>query len=169
MNHFHYKSLAFYGVAISSVLLLFKVVTLYGEKHLQPAPTISDRYRLMLAENLPNCEKPTDLILNIQQSGIYINASLLPANSNIKPATNHHQNSLTGILKHQQLNLSGHINTAILCQIIPTQNTLANSTTLQMQFQNPKTPTGQININGVPQSLQFNAFPQIPESSSNTH
>lgn len=32
MNHFHSKSLVFYGVAITSVLILFKIVTLYGEK-----------------------------------------------------------------------------------------------------------------------------------------
>jgi hypothetical protein len=31
MNHLSLKSLAFYGVAIGSVALLFKVVSAYGE------------------------------------------------------------------------------------------------------------------------------------------
>ncbi len=33
MNDFNFKSLGFYGVAIASVLILFKGVTAYGESH----------------------------------------------------------------------------------------------------------------------------------------
>ncbi|QFS47250.1 hypothetical protein GXM_04740 [Nostoc sphaeroides CCNUC1] len=54
MNHFNLKSLIFYGVAISSVLVLFKTVTVYGENNLKAPPAINGRYRLTLSENLPN-------------------------------------------------------------------------------------------------------------------
>jgi hypothetical protein len=44
---------------------LFKAVTTYGESNLKAPAEISDRYRLMFADNLPNCEKLDDLMLNI--------------------------------------------------------------------------------------------------------
>jgi len=167
MNHLNFKSLAFYGVAIGSVLLLFKTVTVYGESNLKAPPTIGDRYRLTLAENLPNCENLKDLILNIQQSGIYVNASLLPANSNAaNSASNQHKHSLSGILNHQQLNLSGKIDRSIVCQIAPPQDTSDHSATIQIQLKDPKNITRQLNINGIPQSLKFTALPQTEKEES---
>jgi hypothetical protein len=167
MNHFNFKSLAFYGVAIGSVLLLFKTVTAYGESNLKAPATISDRYRLTLAENLPNCENLKDLILNIQQSGIYVNASLLSAKSNVtNSANNQHKNSLSGILNHQQLNLSGKIDRSILCQIAPPQDTSAHSAIIQIQLKDPRSLTGQLTINGISQSLGFTAVPQTSQEES---
>ncbi|MBX9255093.1 hypothetical protein H1Q63_14285 [Desmonostoc muscorum CCALA 125] len=169
MNHFNFKSLAFYGVAISSVLLLFKAVTVYGESNLKAPPKVSDRYRLTLAENLPNCEKSDTLTLNIQQSGIYLNASILPANANDDIDEKH---SLTGILKNQQLNLSGKINRSILCNIPDSQNDPLNSVTIQMQLAERGSIPGQLTLNGIPQTLKFTAVPEkIEEKShkSNNH
>ncbi|MCF2147794.1 hypothetical protein IQ276_015465 [Desmonostoc muscorum LEGE 12446] len=169
MNHFNFKSLAFYGVAISSVLLLFKTVTAYGENNLKAPPKVSDRYRLTLAEDLPNCEKSDTLTLNIQQSGIYLNASILPANANDDIDEKH---SLTGILKNQQLNLSGKINRSILCNIPDSQNDSLNSVTIQMQLAERGSIPGQLTLNGIPQTLKFTAMPEkIEEKSqkSNNH
>ncbi|MCC5631116.1 hypothetical protein LC613_25260 [Nostoc sphaeroides CHAB 2801] len=114
MNHFNLKSLIFYGVAISSVLVLFKTVTVYGENNLKAPPAINGRYRLTLSENLPNWEKSDTLKLNIQQSGIYLNASVLRANPNADTDEKH---SLAGIFRNQQLNLSGKVGKSILCNI----------------------------------------------------
>jgi hypothetical protein len=163
MNHFNFKSLAFYGVAIGSVLLLFKTVTVYGENNLKAPPVISDRYRLTLAENLPNCEKSDTLMLNIQQSGIYLNASVLPANPSADIDEKH---SLTGLLKNQQLNLSGKLDRSILCNTPHSPNDPLNSVTIQMQLVDKRNITGQLNIKGIPQTLKFTALPEKVEEKS---
>ncbi|MCC5609006.1 hypothetical protein LC612_20025 [Nostoc sp. CHAB 5834] len=59
---------------------------------------------------MPNCEKSDTLTLNIQQSGIYLNASVLPTNTNGDTDEKH---SLAGIFRNQQLNLSGKVGRAI--------------------------------------------------------
>jgi hypothetical protein len=164
MNHFNYKSLAFYGVAIGSVLLLFKTVTAYGENNLQASPVIDGSYRLTLAKNLPNCEKSDSLMLNIRQSGIYLNASLLPASTN---ADTEKHLSLTGILNKQQLNLSGQVDKAIICNMAP-----PHTVTTQMQLGDKGDLTGQISIRGIPQPLEFTATPEKPQTQpkkSNSH
>ncbi|MDZ8240370.1 MAG: hypothetical protein RMZ69_25015 [Nostoc sp. ChiQUE01a] len=169
MNHFNFKSLAFYGVAISSVLVLFKTVTVYGENNLKAPPLVSDRYRLTLAENLPNCEKSDTLRLNIEQSGIYLNASVLPTNANADLDEEH---SLMGILKNQHLNLSGKINRSSLCNIPHSQKDPLNSVTIQMQLVERGNIPGQLTLNGIPQTLKFTAVPEkVQEKSqkSNTH
>lgn len=71
MSHFNLKSLAFYGVAIGSVLVLFKGVTAYGESNLKAPNKIGGVYRLE-AQNLPECLQSQDLVVNIEQSGIYL-------------------------------------------------------------------------------------------------
>ncbi|NJK77025.1 MAG: hypothetical protein HC786_17625 [Richelia sp. CSU_2_1] len=45
MNHLSFKSLVFYGMAIGSVSLLFKVVTACGETNLKAPPAIAGNYR----------------------------------------------------------------------------------------------------------------------------
>ncbi|AFY33963.1 hypothetical protein [Calothrix sp. PCC 7507] len=167
MSHFNYKSLTFYGVAIASVLLLFKTVTVYGENNLKTAPTISDRYLLKLTENLPNCEQPEDLTLNIQQSGIYVNASLLPANNNTTiAATNQNKHSLSGLLSNQQLNLSGKIDRSNFCKTTPSQKSSVYSATMQMQLKDKSSVTGQLTINSIPQTLGFTAIAQTAKEES---
>ncbi|MBW4643422.1 MAG: hypothetical protein KME23_10600 [Goleter apudmare HA4340-LM2] len=160
MHDFNFKPLALYGVAISSVLLLFKTVTIYGENHLQAPPQISDRYHLLMSKNLPNCEKSQDLILNIQQSGIYVNAFLWSPNSNAKNhVINHHNNSLTGILRNQQLHVTGKIHRANLCKIHHPQDTSIHSATMRMQLTEKYIFTGQLTINSIPSILKFTARP----------
>lgn len=110
MKHFNFKSLAFYGVAIASVLILFKVVTAYGETNLKAPAPISGSYRMKLAQNLSICPKSSELILDIQQSGIYLNGSLLPANVNEQQARSGEKSpSLTGKISNQQITLAGKI------------------------------------------------------------
>lgn len=169
MNHFNVKSLTFYGIAISSVLLLFKTVTIYGENNLQAPRVVNGSYQLKLTENLPNCKNLFPLVLNIQQSGIYLNASLFPENAN---AETKKQLSLTGILKNQQLNLSGKVASENLCSQANSQTQPSQSVIMQMQLADPGKITGQLTLNNTSPNLKFVAVKQqIPEQSqqSNTH
>lgn len=115
-SHFNLKSLAFYGVAIGSVLLLFNVVTAYGERNLKAPASINGRYRLSFAEKLLSCAKLDPLLLNIEQSGVYVNASLLPPQTNAQMTTStEEKHTLTGLLKERQLSLSGSVPQATVC------------------------------------------------------
>ena len=106
----NWKSLSFYGVAIGSVLMLFKVVTAYGESNLKASPAIGDRYRLTVDPKFTQLRKPEGLMLNIQQSGVYINGYLSLANTNAKVSTaTAPKPTLIGRLSNQKLNLSGKI------------------------------------------------------------
>ncbi|MCC5615196.1 hypothetical protein LC605_08930 [Nostoc sp. CHAB 5836] len=157
MNHFKFKSLAFYGVAITSVLLLFKTVTIYGEKNLKAPPPVNGQYRLTLAENLLNCEKSDTLTLNIEQSGIYLNASVLSATDN---GDTNQKHSLAGIFRNQQLNLSGKVGSSILCNIPRPQNDPLNLVKIQMQLVDKGNMTGKLTINEIQQTRIFTAIPQ---------
>jgi hypothetical protein len=76
MSHFSVKTLSFYGIAIGSVLLLFKTVSAYGETKLKAPPHIDGSYQFTQAENLPSCLQGQKLQLNVDQSGIYLFGNL---------------------------------------------------------------------------------------------
>ncbi|MBD2596796.1 hypothetical protein BCD64_16630 [Nostoc sp. MBR 210] len=162
MNHLNVKSLTFYGVAIGSVLLLFKTVTAYGENNLKAPPVVEGRYLLTLATKLPSCEAANSLVLNMQQSGIYLNASLVPVNPNAETE----QPSLTGILKNQQISFSGKVDPKILCLNSKSQTNSNQSVAMQIQLIDQDKITGQITVNSIPQTLRFTAAKQsTPEKS----
>lgn len=109
MSHFNLKSLAFYGIAIGSVVLLFNAVTAYGNANLKAPAKIGSRYRIN-AQNLPGCLKSEALFLDIQQSGIYLSGFLLPAKNNPQLETLAAEKpSLTGQLSYPNLDLSGSV------------------------------------------------------------
>ncbi|WP_353931645.1 hypothetical protein WJM97_03400 [Okeanomitos corallinicola TIOX110] len=157
MNDFNFKFLATSGIAIASALVLFKTVTAYGENHLRATSLIHTRYHLQINQNLPNCQKTNKLILKIQQSGIYINAALLPIKTNAATKT---PLNLTGKFKDQKLTLSGNINTGIFCQNSSVQNHQIQPITIQMSQLTQEYIPGQIKINNIPKTLEFTALPQ---------
>lgn len=169
MHHFNLKSLTFYGVAISSVLLLFKVVTAYGESSLNAPPAMKSRYGLVFNENLPICEKSNILVLNLQQSGIYLNGFLLPASSYTKSSKlSETTSSLTGRLENRQLSLSGKAPKYILCNL-PTSQTQANISqkdnssipvNIQIQLTDKEDLRGEINVSGTSKAIGLTAIPQ---------
>jgi hypothetical protein len=176
MHTFNVKSLAFYAIAISSVLLVFKVVTAYGESQLKAPKSISGKYNLILADNLSgsNCKKNT-LVLNIQQSGIFLNASLLQTPTNKEISTDEENNfSLNGRLNNQQLSLKGKVNKTSLCDAKTSeiaiqqasQNTVPAKLTLQASLVPQGGFSGQITLNGIPKSIKFNAIPQKRQEQS---
>lgn len=161
MNHSNFKSLAFYGIAIVSVLLLFKTVSTYGETYLKAPTAIKSRYRLVWAEDLANCKKSQDLILNIQQSGIYLNAYFLPVDTNYEITRNYQTNdSLTGILRNKKLILSGKVDRGIFCNIASNHNLNLNSATLQMQLVKPGNFIGKLTVNSSQRSFKVTAIPE---------
>jgi len=109
MNHLSLKSLAFYGVAIGSVSVLFKVVCAYGETHLKAAPAIAGSYRFD-AQSLPECLKSDSLVLTIEQSGVYLSGNLRSGSSDGDgEKIAEEKPSLLGKWETQGLNLSGAV------------------------------------------------------------
>ncbi|MBK1988351.1 hypothetical protein A0J48_012505 [Sphaerospermopsis aphanizomenoides BCCUSP55] len=164
INHFNFKSLAFYGVAIASVLILFKTVTAYGENHLRATTPINNRYRLNLATNLANCKQTNTLVLNIQQSGIYLNAALFPLTTT--NTDTEQQLPLSGILKNQQLQLSGNIDSSIFCQTPASQTKQIQPITIQMSQMNTDKIPGQIKLDQNSTILEFTTLPQTDQKAN---
>jgi hypothetical protein len=190
-NKFH--SLAFYGIAISSVLVIFKVVTVYGESNLKAPQSINGDYEMELAEKIPDCQKTNTLVLNIQQSGIFLNSSLLPKLSTVANSklSNTSQNNLllNGKLNNRQFNLSGKVSPTILCNLT-TSNTSTIPTQIKSQIKSHIQPHrnsstiltikaninpqggfsgqifGLINSNNDPKPIKFNAIPLKVEKES---
>jgi hypothetical protein len=162
-NHFNFKSLAFYGIAIGSVLILFNVVTAYGEKNLKAPAPIEGRYRLNLAQNLPNCPQSPDLALDIQQSGIYFNGSLLPANTDAaKAKASQKRPTITGKMSNQKLSMAGIVPGSTLCNSQASQQ-------IDIQSQvDGKTLKGQIALAGIPKAIEFTAQQEAPAQASQT-
>jgi hypothetical protein len=160
MSHFNLKSLTFYAVAISSVLLLFKVVTAYGESSIKAPLAINSNYRLVLSENLPVCEKSDFLLLNLQQSGIYVNGVLVPANST-KTSKESAKSSLTGKIQNLQLNLSGEVSRDILCNTPNSQKqTNLIPVKLQIKLVHKGDLIGKINVSDNSKTIGLTAIPQ---------
>ncbi|QIR40798.1 hypothetical protein HCG51_31645 [Tolypothrix sp. PCC 7910] len=167
MNNFKLKSLGFYGATIAGVLILFKAVSAYGESNLKAPPVISGSYRITLDEKLPNCNQTDTSILKIQQSGIYVNASLSPEDANSENATSDEKtHPLSGILRNQELNLSGKIDGSALCNIASTENAPFHSAKMQMQLLDKGNFTGQLTVSGVSQNFKFTAIPQKAQEKS---
>jgi len=155
MSHFNFKSLAFYGSAIASVVLLFKVVIDYGQNLKAPLP-IDGRYRI-IAKNLPECLQSDDLVLSIQQSGIYLNGSLLAFSKNVEMPNSvstsetivQPKPSLVGRWKNQELTLSGLVTNLSSCN---------NKVNLSIQANvNQETMNGQMTLNSTTKPVKFTA------------
>ncbi len=148
-HHFNLKSFIFYGTMIGVVMLLFKGVTAYGESQLKPPGSIGGDYAIQL-ENSPECLKEENLVLKIEQSGIYIFAKLA-----LKKAENHpDQINLQGRLENQQMILSGRLNPLFFC--MPNSSSTANELILKGSFQE-KILTGQLETQTLSNPIQFKA------------
>ncbi|NHC34646.1 hypothetical protein [Scytonema millei] len=154
-NHFNLKSLAFYGIAIGSVLLLFKVVSAYGEANLKAQPSIQGRYLLSLDQNLPDCLELSNLVLDIQQSGIYLNGSLLLAESSShKARVGEKRPTLTGKLSDRTLQFTGNVPLATICRrpVAAVVNAIAISSQIQ-----PEKIAGKLSIGETAREIAFTA------------
>lgn len=176
MSRFNLKSLTFYGGAIAAVVVLFEVVTAYGENNLKAPINIDGRYRLSYTPQ-PDCLNSNAPVLTIQQSGIYLNGSLLPAQTNaVQPTSAEKKTTLTGQMRNQQLSLVGTVPKSILCNNIsqaevsnrPKDNS-PSSVTIQSQVQGEKTLEGQITISGMTKVIGFTGQREDAAQPSNSH
>ncbi|RAM50750.1 MAG: hypothetical protein C6Y22_15680 [Hapalosiphonaceae cyanobacterium JJU2] len=168
MNHLNFKSISFYGVAIFSVLLLFKTVTNYGENNLKAPPYLKESYSLKFGEKLSDCNQPDTVILDIHQSGVYLNGVLLPTNLNYQQmSTLKEHSTLNGRYKNQNISLSGHIPNYILCKNTDVVDKKAQRlVNLQMQIEKQDNLTGQMSISGINKPIKVSAVPQKNQDNS---
>jgi len=159
MHHFNWKSLSFYGGAIGAVLILFNVVSAYGEAKIKAPPAIGGRYRIQ-TENLPSCLQSQALLLNIQQSGIYLHGSLLKVSesSQVEETTAEEKPYLAGLWQQQQITLSGLAPNLASCDL-----SAANIPAVKIQGQvEEKSFTGKMSVSSIPQEFEFTAQLETP-------
>ena len=76
MKLFSVKSIGLYGLAIGSAVVFFQLVTSYGEANLKAPTSVTGNYLITLKQ-LNSCLGRKSLLMNLKQSGIYLNASLI--------------------------------------------------------------------------------------------
>jgi hypothetical protein len=159
MPVFNLKLFTFYAMTITSVIVIFKTVTTYGETILKAPSPIGGHY-LIAGKNLPGCLKNENLVLLIQQSGIYLNGSLSLANSNEELKTKSEENpSLVGKWKNQNLILSGTVPHLIACNGNSDQGKGSSSKTL-VNIQGVikgESLTGKISVSSASEVVDFSA------------
>ncbi|HLO51505.1 MAG TPA: hypothetical protein VK211_24035 [Kamptonema sp.] len=158
MPRFNLKLLTFYAVTIGFVVVLFKVVTAYGESNLKAPPPISGHYRIQ-AQNLPGCLKAEALVLSISQSGIYLNGSLLPDNGGGESEINSEEKpSLVGKWENKELMLSGSVPHLIACDRAADTTKGSSETLVRIQgVIEGDILKGKIVESSVSQSIDFSA------------
>jgi hypothetical protein len=163
MSHFSRKSLIFYGVAISSVVLLFNGVARYGTTHLTPPITIDGQYELQL-EPTAQCPQPDLLLLRIQQSGIYINGALTIDNGDATSKGAVIPLTLDGKWRSSQLDLQGKLSSITLC------GQAVKAVTIVSTVDN-NSLRGQLTFSGLTDSFSFRSDRLVPtdKSSSSSH
>jgi hypothetical protein len=75
MKNFSVKSIGLYSLAIGGAIVFFQFVTSYGEANLKAPTAVTGNYLITL-KNLAGCLQHKSLLMNLKQSGIYLNASL---------------------------------------------------------------------------------------------
>ena len=158
-NHFNLKSLSFYGGAIAFVVILFSVVTAYGETHLKAPQKMDGRYQLA-AQDLPGCLKSEQLILLVQQSGRYLTGSLL-ASDTVETLDKRaaERPSMTGNWENQRLTLHGDASYLPKCQgEVRMQGTIAQQTL-----------NGTLNLSAAPGDIPFTAKLEAPQPQAQGH
>jgi len=122
-----------------------------------------DTCNLQILQVVPVAKNPEGLMLNIQQSGVYLNGYLSLANTNATKPT------LIVTLSNQKLNLSGKISQNILCNRASTEDNSFTSITMQMQLLDKSNVTGQMSVNGISKPIGFTAVTEkIQEQSTET-
>lgn len=167
------KSFIFYGIAIASVIVLFKVVTVYGENNIKARPNINGRYRLIGAK-IRECMSDKPIVLTIQQSGVYLNGDLSDGETKSTSAIKE-KLPLKGKWESDRLQLSGFIPAYHICpKGLPVASLSEElSVDIQASVENRKLAgtspknipiVGQINISKVNDKLNFTTEPYAVNS-----
>jgi hypothetical protein len=168
MINFSARSIGLYSLAIGGSIAFFQLVTSYGEAHIKAPLAITGRYSIA-ARNLPNCLQNKQLLLDLQQSGIYLNATLVENSGNaIAPTTT--RPTLSGQLHDRHLNLLGPIPTTLCPQLTSVRivGTIATNRQLQGQIWLSDKPS---NAQSASDTSEFTATPQsiANETSGTSH
>lgn len=158
-KRFSLKTLSFYGGTIGFVVVLFSVVTAYGETHLKAAQKINGRYQIP-AQDLPGCLKSQPLILLVQQSGIYLTGSLLTAETaDTLEKRVAERPAMTGNWENQRLTLKGDASYLPNCQgDVTIQGTIAQ-----------KTLNGTLSLSSTPGDTPFIAEQEASQPTTQDH
>lgn len=143
MNVFSAKSIGLYSLAIGSAIVFFQVVTSYGEANIKAPISVNGNY-LINARNLPDCLHQKQLVLQLQQSGVYLNASLIKdkqENTNTRAT----RPTFSGRLQDLKLNLSGTLSPEICPQPSQLQITGSISKT-STAIERPRLLQGQLRL-----------------------
>jgi hypothetical protein len=156
MNNFSARSIGLYSLAIGGSIAFFLLITNYGEAHIKAPIAITGRYSIA-DRNLPNCLQTKQLLLDLQQSGIYLNASLVANSGNTTSTTT--RPTLSGQLHDRQLNLSGPLPTTLCPQLTSVRivGTIATNQHLQGQIW---LTNNQSNAQSASDASEFTAIPQ---------
>ncbi len=155
MKNFSARSLGLYSLAIGGSIAFFLLITSYGEAHIKAPLAITGRYSIV-DRNLPNCLQNKQLLLDLQQSGIYLNASLVENSGNATSTTT--RPTLSGQLSDRQLNLSGPLPIAICPQLTSVRIVGTIATTGHLQGQIWLT-NKQSNVQSASETSEFTATP----------
>jgi hypothetical protein len=107
MTLFSAKSIGLYSLAIGSAIGFFNIVTSYGEANIKAPLLVAGNY-LITSPNLPACFQQKQLVLKVQQSGMYLNASIATA-SQTSGADREDRPTFSGRLHDLQLDLNGQM------------------------------------------------------------
>lgn len=166
----HLKThLIFYAIAVSTVLGLFHLTSSYGEAHLKAPPNLNGRYITDAA--FPGCPEESRLAVEIQQSGLYLNAALELTTATATSAEPlPEQLTLKGDWEEQQINLTGPTSALATC---PNFANGANLVPIQIQATHqpsaasaPATLTGQMTLTSVSNQIQPLTFTAIQQANA---
>lgn len=152
----------FYVGAIGGVFTLFQLVALYGERHLQAPPDLNGRY---LSASPPGCPNNSQLVLTLQQSGIYLNGFLtLEESAAVRAESVEEKPSLHGLWRKEEMLLTGQT-TALQPCAIP-----ATAVAIQGKFIPPPQASlnGQLSWDENPQPWPFTAQRQAAVKAQDT-
>ncbi|MBW4682004.1 MAG: hypothetical protein KME19_18075 [Microcoleus vaginatus WJT46-NPBG5] len=168
MSHFSLKSLSFYGIAIGSVAVLFNLVSAYGEKNLKAPPAIAGRY-LIPTKNVPGCKNPQGVVLTLNQSGIYLNGFLSPADRQTQSAEIAEEKpSLEGKFEQKKLNLLGVVGQSKLCKELDNKAPSTQFVKITGEIEGEKLK-GQMRLSSTPKPIEFTAKREAPVKRQETH
>jgi hypothetical protein len=176
MNLNRSQHAAFYGGMILFVVILFHAVTAYGERNLKAQPAIGGRYVSTTAP--PGCPDRDRLVLDIQQSGVYLNVFLAVQPTNAIQSTevnSERQPTFTGKWQQTQISLAGKTDAFATCTASAQPSTKQPTVTPAMlqgevTTQPEKQFVGQLNIGDGAQPWQFQAQKQVqPKAKGGGH
>ena len=172
MNLNRSQHAAFYGGMILFVVVLFHAVTAYGERNLKAQPSVGGRYVSTTAP--PGCPDRDRLVMDVQQSGIYLNVFLTVQQANAIQSTeanSEKQPTFSGKWQQAQISLAGKTDAFATCAQSPAPNQ-STATTAMLQGEVTAQPEKQFvgRLDNGTRSWQFQAQKQVqPKAKTGAH